>query len=177
MNSLFLKAFDLVLKHEGGFVNDPRDPGGKTRFGISDRRDGVVDGMADLNADGKGDVAIENLTKEQAGAIYKESYWNACKCDHLPASVAIALFDSAVNCGNRQAVRFLQRAIRVVDDGVIGPVTIAKANDVDACDVVVKMMTERQAHYAALSTWKVYGRGWTRRVIDVAHVSMMLEGA
>lgn len=170
----FERAFDLVLKHEGGYINDPRDPGGKTKFGISDRRDGVTDGLADLNGDGTGDIKIEEVTKEQAAQIYRLDYWESCRCDKLHPALAIALFDTAVNCGTAQAIRFLQRALRVADDGIIGSITLAAANKADTAYLVTSLLAERQAHYAALSTWKIYGRGWTRRVLDVAHQSLML---
>lgn len=170
----FKKAFELVIIHEAGFVNDPRDPGGKTKFGISDRRDGKVDGLADINGDGKGDKAIEILTLEDAGNIYKREYWDRCKCDALSPALATALFDTAVNCGNGLAVRLLQRVLRVNDDGVIGPITIRHANNSDQEFVVAALLAERQMHYAALKTWKIYGRGWSRRTIETGHYCLSL---
>lgn len=170
----FLKAFELVLKHEGGYVNDPRDPGGKTKFGISDRRDGAVDGLADIDGDGIGDVTVEMLTQEQAGAIYKREYWDPCKCDYLSTGLAVAIFDTAVNCGNSLAIRLLQRVIGVNDDGIIGPITLKHAQNTNQTHIIAALLAERQMHYAALSKWKIYGRGWTRRVIETAHYCLTL---
>jgi lysozyme family protein len=170
-------ALSLVLKHEGGHVNDKRDPGGETNLGISDRRDGRIDGMADINGDSVPDVAIAKLTKADAAKIYRRDYWDACKCDQLPAPVAVFLFDTAVNCGNRAAVRMLQRALGVKDDGVIGPVTIAKCRSMAAISAVNYMAIERLNHYRALPTFKTYGKGWTRRVEDVLQQAEQLGGA
>lgn len=169
-------ALALVLKHEGGHVNDKRDPGGETNLGISDRRDGRIDGMADVDGDGLPDVRIANLTAVQAAVIYRRDYWDACKCDQLPAPLAVFLFDTAVNCGNRAAVRMLQRALGVKDDGVIGPVTIAMCKAADAQKAAVRFADARMNHYRSLPTFGVYGKGWTRRVQDVLQQISRLGG-
>jgi lysozyme family protein len=170
----FKKAFELVIIHEAGFVNDPRDPGGKTKFGISDRRDGKVDGLADLDGDGSGVKAIELLTLEDAGNIYKREYWDKCCCDDLPSAIATALFDTAVNVGNHQAKLLLQRALGVNDDGIIGPITMKKAQQASQPYLIARFMAERQMYYAALKSWNTYGLGWTRRVIETAHYCLSL---
>lgn len=175
--NLFDFALALVLKHEGGHVNDKRDPGGETNLGISDRRDGRIDGMADIDGDHVPDVAIANLTKADAAAIYRRDYWDACKCNQLPAPLAVFLFDTAVNCGNRAAVRMLQRAIGVKDDGVIGPVTLGKCTTLDAHKAAERFAEARMNHYRALPTFGVYGKGWTRRVQDVLQQIRTLGGA
>lgn len=174
---IFEFALSLVLKHEGGHVNDKRDPGGETNLGISDRRDGRIDGMADIDGDRVPDVAIAKLTKVDAAVIYRRDYWDACNCDQLPAPVAVFLFDTAVNCGNRAAVRMLQRALGVKDDGVIGPVTIAKCKEKSPQAVAHWMADQRLAHYRALATFATYGKGWTRRVNDVLAQAYTLAGA
>lgn len=93
----FESALKFVLKHEGGYVNNPNDTGGETNFGISDRRDGVVDGKADLNGDRVPDVAIKDLTQEQAAIVYSREYWAPCKCEQLHPAVALIRFDTAVS--------------------------------------------------------------------------------
>lgn len=170
-------ALSLVLKHEGGHVNDNRDPGGETNLGISDRRDGRIDGMADINGDGVPDVAISKITKVQAAVVYRRDYWNACKCDQLPGPLAVFLFDTAVNCGNRAAVRMLQRAVGANDDGVIGPATIAKCLAMAPLAAANYMAIERLTHYRKLKTFATYGKGWTRRVQDVLMQIETLDGA
>lgn len=153
----FERAFDLVIGAEGGYVNDPRDPGGETKFGISKRAYPGVD--------------IKSLTLEAARAIYLKDYWQAACCDRLPEPLGIALFDSAVNQGVRQAISLLQRALGVSPDGILGNLTIAAANAIKPDDLLVKFLAERAMHYASLKTFDIYGRGWLRRVFHIARVA------
>ncbi len=169
----FESALKFTLKHEGGYRNDPNDTGGETNFGISDRRDGVVDGKADLNGDRVPDVAIKDLTQEQAAIVYNREYWTPCKCEQLHPAVAMIVFDTAVNAGNHQAAKLLQRALKLNEDGQIGPRTIAAAN-ADPKRTVLNMATERTLHNASLKSWPHFGRGWTRRVIDLTFVAVSL---
>lgn len=170
----FDDALELLLEHEGGYVDDPNDAGGKTKFGISDRRDGKVDGLADIDGDGVGDVKIIELELKQVAEIYRREYWDRCKCSLLSPALATALFDTAVNCGNGLAARLLQRVLQVEDDGIIGPITIRHANDADQGLLVSMLLAERQIHNAALKNWAYYGRGWTRRVIKTGHYCLSL---
>src|SRR5581483_11873606 len=103
----FQAAVDFVLAAEGGIVDDPSDPGGLTRFGISQR--------AYPNLD------IRRLTLADAKALYRKDYWDACSCDKLPPGIAFVVFDAAVNQGVSASIRMLQRAVSVKEDGVIGP--------------------------------------------------------
>jgi lysozyme family protein len=148
----FDTAVELILKHEGGYVNDPHDAGGETNYGISKRA------YPDLN--------IKELTRDDAKQIYRRDYWDAIRADEMPEPVAVAVFDMAVNAGNRTAIRLLQRVVRVTDDGVIGPVTLAAVNSAKPDEIAVRYAAERIAYYAALKGWGRYGRGWTRRVIE-----------
>ena len=107
----FATAIERVLSEEGGYVNDIRDAGGETKYGISKRAYPSVD--------------IASLTLDDAKAIYKRDYWDACRCDELPDRIAAALFDSAVNSGRGPAVKWLQQALNVTADGVIGTMTAA----------------------------------------------------
>lgn len=161
---LFDFALELILKHEGGYVNHSRDPGGETVYGISRRA------HPDAWANGR-------PTIEQAAAIYRRDYWDACKCEQLPAPLAVFLFDTAVNCGNRAAVRMLQRAVGVNADGLIGPNTLAKCAQVDAQKAVLHFADVRMEHYKALPTFNTFGKGWTRRVNDLVDQVEVLEGA
>lgn len=155
--SAFETAFDLVIGAEGGLVDDPRDPGGLTKYGISQRAYPGVD--------------IKALTLADAKAIYQHDYWIPAACDRLPDAVAVCLFDAAVNQGIRPATRLLQRALGVSDDGVLGNLTIAAVHAMDANDLCVKFLTERALHYASLDGFKTYGRGWLRRVFHLARVA------
>jgi lysozyme family protein len=146
----FDSAFDTLIGHEGGYVNDPRDPGGETKYGISKRA--------------YPDVNIASLTIEDAKALYKRDYWGRARCDELPAVVAFQVFDTAVNSGIGQAIRFLQRAVGVADDGQVGPLTISAVNRLAVESVAARFNGQRLDFMTKLSTWDTYGKGWARRV-------------
>lgn len=146
----FDQAFEVLIGHEGGYVNDPRDPGGETKYGISKRAYPALD-IADLNID-------------DAKAIYKRDYWDRAHCDELPPEVAFQVFDTAVNSGIGQSIRFLQRAVGVADDGRVGPLTLNAVRRLDAEVVVARFNGQRLDFMTRLSTWDVFGKGWARRV-------------
>lgn len=148
----FDTAFELLIGHEGGYVNNPRDPGGETKFGISKRA--------------YPDVNIASLTIEQAKFIYRRDYWDRAKCDQLPPDVAFHFFDAAVNSGIGQAIRFMQRAVGVADDGIVGPLTIAAVLQVGPDKVIARMTGQRLKFMTALSTWDAFGKGWSRRLAE-----------
>ena len=153
MNS-FDRAFDLLIGNEGGYVNNPKDPGGETNWGIT-KTVAVANGHT-------GDM--RTMPKETAKGIYKKMYWDKLQCDQLPFVVAFQLFDAGVNHGNAQAVKFLQRALSVVDDGVIGAKTIAAVSKLKDLQIVMLFNAERIEFYAALKTFSTFGKGWVRRV-------------
>ena len=150
----FDKAFDLLIGNEGGYVNNPKDPGGETNWGIT-RTVAVDNGYAG---------SMKLMPKETAKQIYKKMYWNKLQCDQLPFAVAFQLFDAGVNHGNSQAVRFLQLALSVVDDGVIGAKTISATNSLDDLQIVMLFNAERIEFYTELKTFSTFGKGWVRRV-------------
>ena len=104
------------------------------------------------------------MPKETAKQIYKKMYWDKLQCDQLGFAVAFQLFDAGVNHGNSQAVKFLQRALSVADDGVIGAKTIAATNSLDDLQIVMLFNAERIEFYASLKTFSTFGKGWVRRV-------------
>lgn len=146
----FDSLIDRVLSHEGGYVNDPRDPGGETKFGIAKRSYPHVD--------------IKNLTRDVAVEIYRRDFWNRVHGDKLPRQFVFQALDAAVNHGIGNAVRWIQRAAGVADDGVIGPMTLAAVASADVADLVLLFNAERLEFYAKLKTFDAFGRGWTRRV-------------
>lgn len=152
--SNFDKAFDLLIGNEGGYVNNPKDPGGETNWGIT-RTVAVDNGYTG---------SMKLMPKETAKGIYKKMYWDKLQCDQLPFVVAFQLFDAGVNHGNAQAVKFLQRALSVVDDGVIGAKTIAAVSKLEDLQIVMLFNAERIEFYAALKTFSTFGKGWVRRV-------------
>lgn len=148
--SMFLELIDRVLAHEGGYVNDPRDPGGETKWGISKRS------YPQLN--------IKGLTRDDAKAIYERDFWQRVQGDKLPRPFAFQALDAAVNHGIGNAVRWMQRAAGVADDGHIGPATLAAVARAEPADLVLNFNAERLEFYARLQTFDTFGRGWTRRV-------------
>lgn len=148
--NIFDTMIDRVLGHEGGYVNNPRDPGGETKFGIAKRSYSNVD--------------IKNLTRDQAVEIYRADFWARVKGDQLPPAFVFQALDAAVNHGIGNAVRWMQRAAGVADDGMIGPVTIAAVGRAEVADLVLNFNAERLAFYAKLSTFDTFGRGWVNRV-------------
>ena len=159
--SNFAKALEVVLHHEGGYVNHPSDPGGETIYGISRRS------HPDVWAKGR-------PTLEDAKRIYHRDYWLPIKADAMPFPVALMVFDAAVNAGNRRAAILLQRALRVTADGSIGPVTLAAANRADTRTLVNHIAAERIVFNSGLSNWGSFGLGWSRRVVDVAITAVQL---
>lgn len=152
----FKKYIEKVLIHEGGYVNDPTDNGGETKYGISKRA--------------YPDLDIKNLTKEKAIEIYKRDYWDGNKCDLLPEGLNYAHFDTAINSGGNRAAKILQEAAGVVIDGIIGKKTLAAAKKLSAeryllfrlnfyCQIV--RHNKSQAKYIG---------GWSNRCMDVLNV-------
>jgi lysozyme family protein len=146
----FEQSFATVIGHEGGDVNHARDPGGETMSGISKRAYPHLD--------------LASLTLDDARAIYRRDYWDRVKADQMPPQVALQVFDAAVNHGVGQAVRLLQRACSVSEDGLIGPVTLATAQSMDAWMFRARFNAARLEFYTDLPTWPAFGKGWARRV-------------
>lgn len=150
MNINFPACVGFVLEREGGYVNDPRDPGGETNFGIARR--------SHPNED------IKGMTRERATAIYRREYWTAVHGDDLPAGADLAVFDMAVNAGRKTAVKLAQRVAGCAEDGVLGPLTLACIKSMDARAFVHRYCDARLDYYSRLKSWPVFGKGWSNRV-------------
>lgn len=150
-------AVSRVLGHEGDYVDHPDDPGGKTRFGITEsvaREYGFTGDMRDLP------LAYAKL-------IYRNKYWEAVRADELPAGIRYVVFDAAVNSGPKQAIRWLQAAAGVATDGIIGPITMKAVQNLNTSDLKLRMLARRLRFLTDLTTWGTFGKGWARRVADV----------
>lgn len=158
----FDEAFDRLINHEGGFSDDPKDPGNWTggRVNVGQLK-GTKFGIA---ANTYGDLDIENLTLAQARGIYYRDWWLKAGADQMDAAIVFQLWDFAINAGMSTAVRALQRAVRVADDGSIGPMTLRAVRAMTVTDVLMRMTAQRLRFYTSLSTWQTYGKGWTNRV-------------
>lgn len=146
----FDEFINRVLSVEGGYVNDPRDPGGETKFGISKRSYPNVD--------------IKGLSRDQAIAIYRVDFWHRVHGDELPPAVAYQALDFAVNSGVETAIRKLQVAAGVADDGRWGPITRAAIAKAAPAQLVIRYIAERLDFMRRLSTWATYGSGWAGRI-------------
>lgn len=145
-------AFQKLIGHEGGYVNDTRDPGGETKYGISKRA--------------YPDEGIAGMTLERAKQIYRRDYWDTVRADHMPDAVRFDLFDAAVNSGVRQAVKWLQLAAKAEPDGVIGPNTLLAVRMADPHLLAKRFNGQRLRFMTDLKTWPTFGRGWARRIAD-----------
>ena len=150
-------AFDTLLKHEGGYSDHAADPGGKTRFGITEAVAREVGYRGDMR----------ELPLDLAKRIYRERYWNPIKAEQLPAAVRYAVFDAAVNSGPGQSVKWLQRALGVKDDGVIGPQTLAAANAANPDALKMRLLGQRLRFMAGLTNWPAFSRGWAIRIASL----------
>ena len=154
-------AFAAVLKHEGGYVNHPKDPGGMTNLGVTKRAwEGYVGHEVD-------EAAMRALTPEVVKPFYKKMYWDKIKGDDLPSGVDYAAYDLAVNSGTGRAAKYLQEIAGVPSDGVIGPKSIAAIQACPADEMVDTLCNMRLDFLKRLPTWDTFGKGWGRRVADV----------
>jgi len=146
----FDEAFDLLIGHEGRYVNHPSDPGGETKFGISKRAYPALD--------------IKALTLDQAKAIYRRDYWIPAGCDRVPAALRFDVLDMAVNSGVKVAIQTLQRVLSVRDDGLIGPATLLALSQNDTKAVQARFNGARLEMMTDLAGWQTFGKGWARRI-------------
>lgn len=161
----FQRCLTEVLRHEGGYVDHPSDPGGATNMGITRKtlaRWRKISPWTDLPKS-----SVASLKREEAGLIYRANYWNPSRAGDMPVGVDLALFDFAVNSGPDRAVRTLQAALGVAADGEVGPVTLAALRGADLARLVNDFCYRRLAFLNGLSTFAVFGGGWTRRVADI----------
>lgn len=161
--SEFERCFKAVLVHEGGKVDHPQDPGGRTNQGVIQR---VYDGYRKNKNLPRRDVFL--IEPDEIKEIYRKQYWDAIRGDRLPPGVSYIVYDGAVNSGPSQSVKWLQRALGLpVIDGRIGEATVAAACDYhDHKELVAKIAERRMAFLRALKTFKTFGKGWTRRVTE-----------
>jgi len=149
----FAAALAIVLELEGGYANNPKDPGGETKYGISKRQYPSLD--------------IISLTREKAASIYKKDYWDKCRCDELPPRMALIVFDTAVNQGVVYSVRNYQDVLGVDSDGIVGPRTIQAAHNQDSWAIVDEFMLQRLMRYCGNELFRTFGRGWMKRVVRI----------
>ena len=158
----FDEAFDRLISHEGGYSDDPRDSGNWTggAQGVGQLK-GTKFGIA---ACSYGYLDIKNLSLEEAKAIYRRDFWEVCGAAH--SAIKFQLFDASVNHGRGNAIRFLQRAVKVADDGDWGVKSQAALGSMEPNDVLLRFLAYRLKFWASLQKFDIYGRGWTNRGAD-----------
>lgn len=165
----FEDALSRLLRDEGGYGNHPSDPGGPTNFGIT---------LADARRYWKTNATASDVKAMPVGVardIYRKRYWDALRCDDLPAGVDYAVFDYGVNSGVARAGRVLRRKLALPDtSSAVNDTVIGSARRADAAKLVAAICAERLAFLRGLKTWTTFGRGWTRRVSGVEAVALAM---
>lgn len=170
--SAFDKALPIILKHEGGYIHHPQDPGGRTNLGVTQRVWEAWVGRSVTEAE------MRALTPAMVAPLYRKEYWDKLRCDDLPPGVALCVFDFGVNAGPARAARYLQNIVGAVSDGKIGPATINAVNQYvrlkSTRDLIRAYSTARRGYYQQLRTFKTFGRGWLRRTDEVEEAALKL---
>ena len=161
----------IVLASEGGFVDDPRDPGGATNLGITRQTLSAWLGRPASLAE------VRALTPAAAAPIYRADYWNAAHCGDCPAGVDLMVFDAAVNQGVGRAIRILQAALGVAVDGGFGPATLAAVRAADPATLVGAIAARRSADYRGLAGFPRFGEGWLERVERTCAAALSMIGS
>lgn len=154
-------CFQMVLKHEGGYVNNPKDPGGMTNLGVTKR---VWEEFVGHSVD---ETTMRGLTPDMVKPLYKKNYWDKIKGDDLPSGIDYAAYDLAVNSGTARAAKYLQQIAGVPADGVIGPKSLEAIKSCNAEETVDALCDMRLDFLKRLPTWETFGKGWGRRVSEV----------
>ena len=171
----YQKCLEMILHHEGGYVNHPKDPGGETNLGVTKRVYLRWCMEQDLYTKDMKDLQVKDVAP-----IYERNYWGRLKCDDIPTGLDLCLFDFGVNAGTGRAAKYLQRLIGTVADGGIGPNTLKALDEFiskqehGVKDVILKYQAARQDYYESLSTFETFGKGWTRRVKETTDSAMSM---
>jgi lysozyme family protein len=158
MKNNFEQSLAYVLKSEGGFVNNIKDPGGMTNLGVTKATYEAYLGRAVTEDE------MKALTPDTVAPLYKAMYWDKVRGDDLASGLDYALFDFAVNSGPRQATKFIQNIASVPADGMMGDRTVQMLANLDASDCITRLCDERLQFLKQLNTWNTFGKGWQKRV-------------
>ena len=175
MKENYDKCLEMILHHEGGYVNHPKDPGGETNLGVTKRvyEQWVLENDI-LTKD------MKDLEFEDVAPIYRKNYWDRVKADSLPHGVDLCVFDFSVNAGTGRGAKYLQTVVGATADGAIGPNTLRQVDEWVAMrgeeDLVVAYSDARRKYYRKLKTFNTFGRGWLRRVDETEVEALRLAG-
>ena len=154
-------SFDLLIKSEGGYVDNPKDPGGRTNLGVTQK---VWESWVGRESNEK---EMRSLTKANVEPLYKRKYWDACRCDDLPTGLDYLVFDFAVNAGVGRSAKTLQSCVGVSVDGQIGNQTIEATKKIAPSDLIEQFSEAKRNFYKSLVTFPTFGKGWLNRAEQV----------
>ena len=166
MRENFNKCLEMVLEHEGGYVNNENDRGGMTNLGVTRR---VYEDWVDRPVS---EQEMRDLTPEDVAPIYRKNYADRIHFDSLPSGLDWACLDWAINSGASRPAKAIQRAVGATADGVIGPKTLQLVAEKEPEYIIDYVYTVRQAFYESLDDYKHFGRGWSRRNKETLHQAM-----
>ena len=173
MENNFQKCLDLVLIHEGGFVDNPADPGGMTNLGVTKQTWEEWVGHPVIEKE------MRNLTPLMVKPLYKRKFWDACRADDLVSGLDYCVFDVSVNSGPGRAIKFLQSCVGATPDGGYGSITAAlvkKAQEENPAKLIEDYCAKRLEFLQSLRTFETFGKGWTRRVEEVKAEALKMLG-
>lgn len=171
MKANFEACLSEVLKHEGGWADHPKDPGGATMKGVT------IGTFAQFKGRKVTKDELRAISDADLRAIYRRKYWDVVKGDDLPAGLDLVAFDAAVNSGPARGARWLQQALGIGVDGKIGPQTLAYARAANVRLVIEDATKVRLSFLRSLRTWPTFGKGWQRRVDDVKAAALRMSTA
>jgi len=173
MNSNFEKCLEMLLVHEGGYVNNPADPGGETNLGVTKRvwQEWVGHDVSEKE--------MRNLTPTMVAPLYKRKYWDACHADDLISGLDYCVFDVSVNSGVGRAVKLLQQTVGATPDGGYGSITAALVKEAEKDpEKVISLFSARRLEFLqSLKAFPVFGKGWSRRVAEVKEKALEMARA
>lgn len=168
MREYYAESLAEVLKHEGGFVNHPKDPGGMTNLGVTKT---TWEEWVGHPVDEK---AMRALKPADVATMYKRKFWDKIAGDELPLGIDYCVFDAAVNSGPGRASKWLQGVVEVDMDGLIGPKTLAAVKSFNPEQFISDYCKRRLSFMQDLPTWSTFGKGWTKRVIEVEQTALKM---
>lgn len=161
MLSNFKQSFEMMLGSEGGFVNNPADPGGMTNLGVTKA---TWENFIGRQSDEK---EMRGLTPYKVEPLYRNKYWNAVRGDDLPSGIDYLVFDFAVNAGIGRSIKTLQSAVGTQPDGDFGLLTMAAVQLISPQELIEKFSQAKESFYRSLDTFDTFGKGWLNRIEEV----------
>jgi len=167
----FANCVAFVFQEEGGYSNDPRDPGGATNFGVT------LAALSHWRHDAKlTPQDVHDMKRDEAQTIFRASYWNAVQGDFLPPGLDLMVFDEAVNTGPGTSAKMVQYRVSATVDGWIGPRTLAAVNGANAGTLCLKLSNTQEAYYRSLPGFPTFGKGWMARLSRRYTLAMKMIG-